>query len=249
MKLRDKILFYLSVPKCTCCKRRLSIDERALCADCKTEYDNTVKRNCSICARPLYECTCTNEYLDAHYVHTVIKVFRYIIQEGLPTNSLIYSLKRENRRDVLDFLSDELANSIQDLVKAPEGYIITSVPRTSKSVVKYGIDHAELLAKAVAKKVGAKYIKSLISKSKAQQKHAGSREERIKNTDFRIRKSADKIQGRNVIIIDDIITTGASMGHAAMLLKGIGAKKIIGAALAIAYKDSYVRFDISDRFK
>lgn len=249
MKLKDKILFYLSVPKCTCCKKRLVIDEVALCRECKAKYDDTIRRNCSICAKPLYECTCTNEYLDSHYVHKVIKVFRYIIKDDLPTNSLIYSLKRDNRRDVLDFLSDELSGAIITSVKSPESYVITSIPRTGGSVVKYGIDHAELLAKSVAKKIGAKYVKSLTSKSKLQQKKAGSKEGRIKNTDFRIRKTASEINGKNVIIIDDIITTGASMGHAATLLKGVGAKRIIGAAVAIAYKDTYVRFEKADRFK
>ncbi len=249
MKLTDKILFYLSVPKCTSCKRRLTIDERALCADCKAEYDNTVKRNCSICAKPLYECTCTNDYLDSHFMHKVIKVFRYIIKDNLPTNSLIYSLKKDNRRDVLDFLSDELAGAILTSINNPDNYIITSIPRTKGSVVKYGVDHASQLGKSVAIKIGAQYINLLKSRSKLQQKRAGSREERIKNIDFRTRKATSKINGKNIIIIDDIITTGASMGHAATLLKGCGAKKIIGAALAIAYKDSYVRFDISDRFQ
>ena len=248
MTLKEKIMFYLSVPKCTSCKTRLEIHERALCTKCKNEYDNFIKRNCSICAKPLYECTCTNEYLDAHYVHEVIKVFRYIIKDDLQTNSLIYSLKKDNRRDVVEFLSDELTASIVTSVKNPEAYVITSIPRTPKSIVKYGIDHARLLAEAVARKLGAKYVKTLTSKSKTQQKAAGSREERIKNTDFRIRKSANKIKDKNIILIDDVITTGASMGHAATLLKGVGAKKIIGAALAVAYKDRYVRFDISDRF-
>ena len=244
MKLIDNLLYYISVPKCACCGERLSKDELALCKECKEEYNNVLRRNCSVCAKPLYECPCTNDYLDSHYIHKVIKVFRYVIKENLPTNALIYSLKKDNRRDVLKYLSSELADSIAYSVKAPEAYVFTSVPRRKASVIKYGIDHAELLARAVAKRLGAKYKKVLISKSKSEQKRAGSREERLKNTEFRIKKKSIDLSGNNVILIDDIITTGASMSAAAMLLKGLGAKQIIGASLAIAYKDTQVFYDL-----
>ena len=249
MNLFETLLYYVAPPKCTCCKNRLTRKEQALCKKCKTEYDNTLRRNCSICAKPLYECSCTNDYLDSHYVHESVKVFRYRVEGGEAANSLIYSLKRDNRRDVLKFLSEEVASSILNSIKVNDNYIVASVPRIEKSIVKYGIDHAELLGRSIAKILGIKYQKLLISKSKLQQKHAEGREARIKNVDFRIKHATKDITGKNVILVDDIVTTGASMGHAATLIKGLGAKKIIGASVAIAYKDSYVRFDDSDRFK
>ena len=249
MNLFETLLYYIAPPKCTCCKKRLARKEHALCQSCKTEYDNTLRRNCSICAKPLYECSCTNDYLDSHYVHESVKVFRYRVEGGEAANSLIYSLKRDNRRDVLKFLSEEVASSILNSIKVNDNYIVASVPRIEKSIVKYGIDHAELLGRSIAKILGIKYQKLLISKSKLQQKHAEGREARIKNVDFRIKRGVKDITGKNVILVDDIVTTGASMGHAATLIKGLGAKKIIGASIAIAYKDSYIRFDDSDRFK
>ena len=51
-----------------------------------------------------------------------------------------------------------------------------------------------------------------------------------------------------MIIVDDIITTGASMGMAAVLLKAVGAGRIVAAAVSIAYKDPYIKFDTEDRF-
>lgn len=248
MKLFDKIFYYLSVPKCSHCKRRLDFEEHALCKSCREEYDNTLRRNCSICARPLYECDCTNVYLDSHYVHKLIKVFRYRISEEAAANSLLYRLKRDNRADVVDFLAEELASSIITSVKDPEKYIYTSVPRRRDATVKYGIDHAALLARATARKLGAKYQKLLISKAKAAQKKAKDRYERIQNANFKLRKKSNAVIGNNVIIIDDIVTTGASMGASAMLLKSAGAKRILGATLAIAYRDPYVPFDENDRF-
>ena len=119
----------------------------------------------------------------------------------------------------------------------PQNYVFTSVPRRRKAIVKYGIDHAELLASAVAKRLGAKYIKILKSNVKSEQKKSNDSEARIKNADFSLRKGAPDLTHRKVILIDDIVTTGASMGRCAMVLKSAGADKIIGATLAIAYKE------------
>ncbi len=250
MKFKDIIdsaLFYLSVPKCVGCKDRLLKSERALCSKCMIEYNEVKLRDCSICSRTLDKCSCTNKHLDSHYVHKLIKVFRYVKREDLPSNNLIYSLKRDNRRDVLEFLTNELSNAIDNSLEIKEDFIITNVPRRKKEAKRYGLDHAKLLAKALAKHYSAAYYQPLNPKSKkAQKKTAG--EERLLNARFKLKKSAKDLSGKTVVIVDDIVTTGASMGACAMLLKALGAKRIIGAAISIAYKDRYVPLDVEDRF-
>lgn len=241
MKFVKDILFYLSVPKCVACGERLVRSDRALCKNCKTDYDNAIKRNCAHCAKPIYECSCTTEYLDAHYIHRHIKVFRYRPEADLPTNKLIYSLKKDNRDDVLDFLADELASSVAIAFPGTSDFVFTSVPRRRAAKVKYGIDHAALLSRRVSKKLGAKYQKTLISKSKNEQKLSKNREERMKNARFDYVHKRVDLSGKTVVLIDDVVTTGASMSVAAALLKGAGAKRIIGASLAIAYNDSSLK--------
>ena len=248
MKFIENLLFYITVPKCASCGERLERRDEALCSKCVAEYQNELERNCSLCAKPLGECSCSNEYLDAHYVHKLVKVFRYKRDAESPSSRMIYSLKRDNRRDVLDFLSEQLAQSISRSVKNPGEYIFTSVPRRRSAIVKYGIDHAELLAKRTSAKLGAKYKKLLISRAKTEQKKSKNREERLKNADFRLKKESMDLTGESLILIDDIVTTGASMSAASMNLKAVGAKKIIGASLAIAYKDDYAPFERRERF-
>jgi len=247
-ELCDAALFYVSVPTCVCCKERLLRKDRGLCQKCLDTYRSIKTDFCSICKKPLYECSCTNKFLKAHYVKKLIKIFRYVQRDPLPTNNLIYSLKRDNRRDVLDFLTNELADSIRNSIDSPEEYIFTNVPRRKASIQKYGIDHAELLSKSLAKKLGGEYKKLLISKSrKAQKKTAG--EERINNAEFTTIKNSPDLTGKKIIIVDDIVTTGASMGNCATLLRGLGCKNITGAAISVAYKDEIKKPDNSDRFK
>ena len=113
------------------------------------------------------------------------------------------------------------------------------MPRRRAAIKKYGIDHAKILAKALAKRLGCQYVSCLISKSKLPQKSTFAKE-RISNAEFDL-KNVD-IKGKRVIIVDDIVTTGASLGSCAALLHAVGAKEIVGCAIAVAYKDKYKPF-------
>ncbi len=235
-----KILFYLSVPKCVACGERLDIDDDALCKRCVPEYEEIKKRNCSRCAKLLCECPCSNEFLENHYVKRLIKVFRYVRhRDDTVANNLIFSLKRDNREDVLKFLSGELVVAVKNSISDTDSYIITNVPRRKRAIIKFGIDHAELLARELSRRLGCEFRPLLKSKSKRAQKTTHG-QERIKNAEFDI---ADiNLKGKRIILVDDIVTTGASLGSCAALLRSVGAKEIVGASLAVAYKDKYTPF-------
>ena len=235
-EIMDRALFALSVPKCVCCGSRLNYGENALCPKCSAEFEDFKSRNCSKCARLLHKCDCSNAYLEGHYIKRVIKCYRYLDRDNAkPGNSLIYSLKRDNRSDVLDKCADELVAALRNSIENPEHYVITNIPRRHTAIVEYGIDQSELLAKAVAKRVGARYKSLLYSNAKAPQKSL-ERIERLKNAKF-VLKCTRLPENSGVIIIDDIITTGASMGKAASLIRSLGVRNIVAACLAISYKD------------
>ena len=62
--------------------------------------------------------------------------------------------------------------------------------------------------------------------------------ERLSNAAFVSHRGAS-VEGKTVLIIDDVITTGASVGACAELAYSMGAKRVIVAAIGIAYKDEY----------
>ena len=234
--IMDRVLFALSVPKCVCCKTRLDYGENALCLKCSAEFEQFKTRNCSRCARKLNMCNCSNDFLKAHYIKRTIKCFRYLNRnDATPGNALIYSLKRDNRSDVLKRCADELEYAIRNSVSDPGGYIFTNVPRRKSAIIEHGIDHSELLARELAKRFDAEYISLLKSNAKKPQKSLETAD-RFKNADFYISKNID-LTGRAVILVDDIITSGASMSKAASLIRSLGSREINAVSLAIAYKD------------
>lgn len=242
--LRDSLLFYIGVPRCVGCGEFLTRQDTVFCPACRMIYDNAKMRNCSRCAKVLSRCTCPNDYLDSHYVHSLIKVTRYLHGQDLPQNKLIYSLKQQNRRDVSDFMARELATAIRESIPRAEEFLVTFVPRRRSSVVKYGFDHAKKLARKVAALIGAECKTTLRSTAKHAQKSMSGRRERVLNAAMECTGSSD-LEGKPILLVDDIVTTGASMANAAALLRGNGARKIVGAAFAIAYLDPYIPFEKS----
>ena len=232
----DRVLFTLSVPKCVGCKSRLDYGQKAFCPKCSAIFSDFRTRNCSHCNQLLHRCSCSNSFLEGHYIRRVIKCFRYLNRDESVGNRLIYSLKGDNRQDVLDVCADMLCDAIISSVDNPHECVFTNVPRRRSAIVEYGIDHSALLAKAVAERLNATYISILKSRAKQAQKSL-ERTERIKNADFVIKREVD-LTGKRVVIIDDIITSGASVSVSASLLRTLGAKNITAACLAIAYRDS-----------
>ena len=243
MKIREllnKVIYYVSVPKCVFCKDKLDYGERGLCKACVDTYEAHKLRNCPRCSRKLSECFCTYDDLDSHGIKNLVKIFRYSKnEESMPSNYLIYSLKQDNRKDVISLLADELSSALKlHLEDECDKYVITSVPRRKKAIVNFGYDHAEKLAKEVAKRLDIEYMRILRSMSKKPQKTVYGHE-RIENAKFEYASSSDlSLKGKTVILVDDIITTGASITNCATLIRGLRPKKIIGACLGTAYKEA-----------
>ena len=245
----ERAIYYVTVPKCICCNEILDFGDKALCKSCYSEYINIKLQKCSYCNKFYDHCLCSNDYLLNRSVKKLCKIYRYrppsSANDKIPSNELIYHIKRGYRRDIIDFLSSEMADVISTSFKY-ENYIITSVPRSLKRKIQYGIDHSRKVAEAVAKKLDIPYQQFLVSKSKKAQKKTHG-DERFKNIAFDYKHDAD-LSGQRIILFDDIVTTGASMGGCAVLLKGLGAKEIVGASISIAFKDKYVPFSDEDRF-
>ncbi len=236
----SRFLHLCSVPACISCGERLDFSDSAFCSECYDKFSTAKKQDCSRCAKLLPECTCTNEFLRSHFVKGLVKVFRYrpSEKENAPENQLIYSLKREERYDVMKRAVTELRAAIENSLSISEDFIFTSVPRRKSAILEYGVDHAAKIARLLSKEFCAKYLPILKSRAKKPQKTL-DRTERLKNARFVIRKEANLV-GKTVILVDDVVTTGASMASAAALIRSLGCKKIYGVCLGVAYRDSII---------
>ncbi|MDD5197941.1 MAG: phosphoribosyltransferase family protein [Candidatus Gracilibacteria bacterium] len=118
--------------------------------------------------------------------------------------------------------------------------IITTVPLHFLSHLKRGYNHSELLAKGVAKQEGNTF-RNLLRKSRLTKHQAKlDRSNRLRNVrnSFSFRKKyLEIIRGKDIILVDDVISTGSTANECAGLLKKNGAKRVFGLFLATTNND------------
>lgn len=109
---------------------------------------------------------------------------------------------------------------------------IAYVPMDRRKEAMRGYNQGKLLADYVSKKTDKPIINNLVKiKSTKEQSHS-SKVDRIKNLkdSFRV-KNREDINNLRILLIDDIITTGATMEECSRVLLEAGAKEIMGLAL------------------
>jgi ComF family protein len=116
---------------------------------------------------------------------------------------------------------------------------ITNTPRMKNSVKFYGYNQSEALAKLISSYSKIPYAKSLTaSKSyKTEQKTLNKtrRGQNVKNkftAQKNIRGFGGRLDGKNIIIVDDVVTTGSTLSECAKSLKNVGAENIYALCAA-----------------
>ena len=150
--------------------------------------------------------------------------------------ALLLRLKTASDHRAVDFLAEELAQALVDS-GIPE-VVVTCMPMSREKLRRRGFNHAELLAKAVAARLGSRFDAKLLEHHGGlTDQHSLSREQRGENARRVIRPGRSSPQGRVVLLVDDICTTGSSLAAAVSVLRGQGARQVIAAAAAVTPED------------
>lgn len=133
-----------------------------------------------------------------------------------------------------DFLDASLAELIADTLRDREFDAIIAVPMHASKVRSRGYNQAELLARALAKRTGIANESRLLTKSverRAQSKLA--RSDRAANVRGAFIASP-RTEGKRVLLIDDICTTGETLRACAAAVQKAGAARVAAAVVAKA---------------
>ena len=118
---------------------------------------------------------------------------------------------------------------IKNLKLEIRNFVIVPIPLHPRRRRNRGFNQAKLLAESVAKNFNLPVFENLIRiKNNDPQMKIKGFEARIKNINgcFKI-QNPEFIAGKNIILIDDVFTSGATMNEAVKILKSAGAKKTI----------------------
>jgi predicted amidophosphoribosyltransferase len=149
-----------------------------------------------------------------------------IAYEGVG-RQLIAGLKYRNARGGVDALAAAMAARIQAM-RVETLQVVTWLPTTSRRAGHRGYDQAELLARQVAARLQLRCRRLLVRHAGPAQTGRGL-SARLLGPDLTgLHAAADLV----VLLVDDVVTSGASMTAGAMALRRVGAREIHGVAAA-----------------
>ena len=139
---------------------------------------------------------------------------------------LILNLKYKKDFSAGDILSDLLSDYIKDNIEY-DNYVLSYIPLPKKSMKKRGFNQCEYIAKKVSEKLNIGVIEILIKYKDTSEQKTLNKHERSNNVKgaFKI-KNGTNISSYNIILIDDVITTGSTMMEAYKILQENSAKSI-----------------------
>ena len=117
---------------------------------------------------------------------------------------------------------------------AGEYDLVTWVPLSRRRLRERGYDQARLLAKATAKELGLPLTPTLHKQRNTQpQSGTGDAAKRRANIAgaYRMKKGVD-VTGKRILLMDDIVTTGATLSECARVLGKAGAEQVVCATVA-----------------
>ena len=213
MSIFSGLLDLLFPPRCIFCRRFLKHGERGMCRQCETDIAYT-RGNCkrtgdffTVCVAPLY-------YEDT--VRDSILRFKFKEATGY---AKVYG------RLIADCIRENLAGRYD---------LISWVPLSAERLKKRGYDQAMLLALAAALELDDVAVETLVKHTDVPaQSGVGSAEKRRANISGVYRAADPELTaGKRVLLIDDIITTGATLSECARVLLEAGASEVLCASLA-----------------
>jgi len=146
---------------------------------------------------------------------------------------LIHAFKFENRRDCGDFLGLRLGALVARDPRALAIEAVVPVPLHRARRRERGFNQSELLALAVAGAIGRPVLRDLVRvrNTKSQTVLDGRRRKENVAGAFTVRGAQSP---QVVLLVDDVLTTGATIRECALALTETGAKRIFGAVVALA---------------
>lgn len=208
------------------------------CRDCRVQIDPQNSCRCQSCAAVLaqpspYSRGCASCYRQDLPFELAVSVHNY---QGL-LRHLVIQAKNAGDETLMAQLGRLLGSQIKKHPQTADSDLMISIPsHWKRRFFSKGFHAASLIAQNVEKMTGIPHSQRILCSVKPTLKQGTlSRTARLKNVRNAFAcKHPKRIVGRNVLLIDDVMTSGATMIEATRVLKRAGAKKVIVAAIARA---------------
>ena len=240
----DAIVSVFFPADCRICEQLLTRASRVpICGECLSSFAVLPETVCEICGQLMQPTTgaevsshlrcpiCRERPGDKEKTYAFDCARSYGVYQG-PLLRAILLLKFERMEPLGEWFAEQLAG----LVKAQglEADLVVPVPLHRERERERGYNQADLIAKPLAKRLGLKHRGVLLVRTRPRpDKHILSMEERWESVRgaFATRPGS-QVDNLRVLLVDDVMTTGATLDACARALQEAGAKSVIGLTVA-----------------
>ena len=225
--VKQKLISALYPPLCLAC--RDEVEDEGFCGSCWAETDFIVGNICDACGAPLF----SDDASSTAYCDTCLasppdwQRGRAAVLYNGGGARVIMALKYADRWDLAKPLAHFMISAARDILPAD---IVAPVPLHWRRLFTRKYNQAALLSAAVSDKLDTKHIPDLLHRHKhtVVQKDM-NRETRLQNQMNAISmnpKFKDAVQNKRILLIDDVMTTGATLSACADACKSAGSRDV-----------------------
>ncbi|MBQ8542095.1 MAG: ComF family protein [Bacteroidaceae bacterium] len=218
--------------------------------------DLILPRYCAVCGTILspneqdlcLNCLCRLPRIDSIRMQEIEKLFWGIVpveraasyiyyQKGSPYNNLLHKIKYKNHPEAATHLATSAAHELQESGFFEGIDAIIALPLSKKKERKRGYNQCDYIAKGLSAVSKIPVLKGCVERTKANETQTHkSREERWKNVEgiFTI-ANPDALQGKHILLIDDVLTTGATIASCAKSITALPDTRVSLFTLAYSY--------------
>ena len=208
-------------PVCAGCRRV----GRWICQQCWLGAPWTIGLTCSQCGRSSVTSLCPPCAGTRSHLHSLVAVARF---EGVGREA-VHALKFHDRHAISGMMGRLMARAVEGL----EVDVVVPVPLHRRRLRERGYDQGAMLARSAARALELPYLAALERVRATQQQaslDAAARQTNVAGA-FRTKET---LHGSDILLVDDVSTTGATLNAAAEALKEAGAGRITGLVFAWA---------------
>lgn len=224
-QLRGKVLDFLFPKWCVGCGREGDF----ICSACGSSISRIVPPLCPKCGIPQPDgvlcSTCIGRQMAIDGIRSPFR-FEGVIRQA------VHQLKYQNLRAIAEPLAALLAEYFAD--NPVPMAVLVPVPLHPKRLRERGYNQSELLAKELSRLTNLSVVSDCLVREKQTppQARTATLEERRNNVTGAFACLDRRLQGRQVLLIDDVATSGATLDACAVALKAKGASSVWGLTLA-----------------
>lgn len=223
MRLIEHFFQLLAPHECFNCGQEGSL----LCNECATNVLPRIPSRCYRCFRQsLNYSTCP-----VCRCHSVLKHVWVRTQYNEPAKELVHELKFNFAKDAAQQIARKMYETLPQL---RADTVIVHVPTASSHVRQRGFDQSALIARELSALTGLHHVHGLGRLGQQRQVGASStlRQQQMKNAFRPLSRGA--IKGKQVLLVDDVLTTGSTLEAAALALHQAGAASVSAVVFAQA---------------